>query len=382
MKKMNEKPSFQFYSPTHIFFGAESLTKFLPTIHIYGRRPFVIVGKTILQTNNIEYRLKKNNRIKIDIFNHVEPEPSVNTVIEAFEVAKAHRFDSVIAIGGGSVIDVGKAVAILATNSAPLQSYEQEGSLKSPPLPLVAIPTTAGTGSEVTKYSVLNDTDLSRKFTIKSNLICPRVAIVDPSLTITLPKDVTASSGIDALTHALEAYLSLISQPITDSLCEKVIELVYYNLPIVLKDPTNIKARTNMSLAALMGGIIINNVRTGMMHTMSVAIGAHTKVPHGFGNSIFLSAVINYNKRHIEKRLCRLADNLGFPKNNRSDYIIDKFSMLMHTAGAPQTMSKVGITSKQIPALVNRVLQDKGLHNVNPRPFTGRDLYKLFNDVL
>ncbi|MEM0143672.1 MAG: iron-containing alcohol dehydrogenase, partial [Candidatus Parvarchaeum sp.] len=235
----------------------------------------------------------KGNGIEYEIFSEVESDPSITTISKAEKFAKECSAEAIIGLGGGSSIDTAKAVAILLENGGKLRQFSGVDKIKKLNMPLIAIPTTAGTGSEVTRFAVISDTD--EKFTIASHLITPKVALLDPSLTLSLPKNITAYTGIDALAHAIESYTSTLSQPIADLFALKAIELIIKNLRIVVARGDNLKARENMLQASLFAGIAFNNAFLGLCHAIASPLGAYFHIPHGLAIAVTLPYVMEYN---------------------------------------------------------------------------------------
>lgn len=282
------------------------------------------------------------NEVDVDyyIFDEVKSNPRDITCLLGVETAKKENIQGVVAIGGGSSMDQGKAIAALLTNGGTCQDWDGK-PLKQPMLPTICVPTTAGTGSEVTYVAVI--TDSKRKFKmslIDSKRLVPSVAVIDPELTISLPPLLTASTGMDALTHAIEAYTCTVSQPITDALALHVIEVIGKHLVNAVRNGSDIKTREAMLSASTMAGIAFINSNVGAVHAISETIGALFDTPHGIANSIFLPYVMKYNIPDHEHKFAEIARRLGIESQDASNLIlanmaVKKVNELSHRVGIP-----------------------------------------------
>ncbi len=227
------------------------------------------------------------------VYDTVATEPTVDYVKEGLKVYKENGCDFLIAVGGGSPIDTAKAIAIMVTNPGSIEDYNGLGKIPKEGAPLIAIPTTAGTGSEVTQFTIITDTKTDVKMLIGSPFIMPKVAIVDPLLTLSCPRGSTAAVGIDALTHAIEAYVSVKAQPMSDIFCLSAIELISGNLRQAWANGNNVEAREKTMLGAFQAGIAFSNASVALVHGMSRPIGAYFHVAHGASNAALLGVVTN-----------------------------------------------------------------------------------------
>ncbi|HEX29183.1 TPA: iron-containing alcohol dehydrogenase, partial [Candidatus Poribacteria bacterium] len=248
-----------------------------------GERALIVTGPKILKTGLIdEVRNSLSDAgVSCEIFSEVEPNPSVRTVERGKEILLSDGFDLIIAVGGGSNIDAAKAMAVMAVNPGSICDYEGADKFQNPPLPIIAVPTTAGTGSEVTFASVVTDTERNYKFVVWSRLLAPKVAILDPLTLSTAPRSVVIAAGMDALTHAIESYVSKLANPYTENFALTAIEIISKNLPPAVADPANPVAAENMLTASNMAGIAFTNTRLGIVHAMALPPSALYDVPHG-----------------------------------------------------------------------------------------------------
>ncbi|WP_068677253.1 iron-containing alcohol dehydrogenase [Oceanobacillus sp. Castelsardo] len=303
----------------------------------YGRGAFGKVGKetakrgnkALIVSDQIMYDLGyvsecrdllKQEDIESAIYLGVKSEPTDQYVDEALEIYRKEQCDVVISLGGGSCIDTAKAIVVVATNGGYIGDYMGAKKLaQNSPVPHIAIPTTAGTGSEATDATVINNTSNDVKMMIKQPAFMPEVAIVDPLLTVSSPKSVTAATGVDALSHAIEAYISRQAQPMTDMLALSAMEKIVGNLKQAYKDGSDIDAREEMAVGALQAGMAFTNASVCLVHGMSRPIGALFHVPHGFSNAMLLPAVLEFSKGACVERLADLGRLFNEDANNLTD---------------------------------------------------------------
>jgi alcohol dehydrogenase len=245
-------------------------------------------------TDNI-IAILKDAGLNVTEYDGVLPNPPDTLVEEAAQIAKSANVDAIVAIGGGSAIDCAKAINILLTNPSPINQYDGLGLVKNPTKPLIAIPTTAGTASEVTGFSIVTDTTVLKKMVIGGPFVGATMAFADPLLTVGMPPAITASTGMDALTHAIEAYYSVIASPLTDVNALKGISLIYGSLEEATNNGSNIQARTDMLLGSMVAGIAFNSAVLGLAHAIAHPLSVHCGLPHGVANAAVLSYVIEYN---------------------------------------------------------------------------------------
>lgn len=263
-----------------------------------GVKKALIVTDQVMVKLGVLEGIKKaleQTKIQFAIYDAVATEPTVDYVKEGLKSFKDNGCDFLIAVGGGSPIDTAKAIAIMATNPGSIEEYKGLGKVTKEGAPLIAIPTTAGTGSEVTQFTIITDTKTSVKMLIGSPFVLPKVAIVDPLLTLSSPRGLTAAVGIDSLTHAIEAYVSVKAQPVSDIFCLSAIELISGNLRQAWANGNNVEAREKTMLGALQAGIAFSNASVALVHGMSRPIGAYFHVAHGASNAALLGVVTEFS---------------------------------------------------------------------------------------
>lgn len=312
----------EFRMPKSVLYGRNSLEKLGEQSKKLGKRAFIVTDTIMEKLGYIERCMKYLNKkgITIITYNKVNAEPTNIHVLEALTICKEGKCDFIIGIGGGSCIDAAKAVAVLCTNGGEVEDYVQKDiEIESDPLPLIAIPTTSGTGSEVTSVAVITNKKTDVKMMMKHPNFTPQVAIIDPVLTRSVPPHITAATGIDALCHAIEAYISKVSQPLTDVLALSAIESIMKYLRIVYEDGDNMEAREAMMIASLQAGIAFSNASVTLIHGMSRPVGALFHVPHGISNAILLPTVLEFTKSSAVKRLAEIGRTVNKELYSYSD---------------------------------------------------------------
>lgn len=315
---------FEMIQPVRVLFGRGQLAKLGEIVTSLGRRVILFTMRELSDLGLAERALSALRRadLEVMIFDKVQQEPTCTHIDCIAEQVTKWRAEVLVALGGGSVIDVAKAVAIRATHPEPTWMYVNLSN--RPPLainptvlPVVAIPTTAGTGSEVTPYAVISNEEVKQKGTIKSPLIFPKVSIVDPELTLDLPPALTAATGIDALAHALEAYLNVNRTPFSDMVAQEAIRVIYRALPQVINNGHDIVVRTQMSWGSLLAGIAISNAGTTVAHALAQPLGARAHIPHSLAVAIFTVPVLRHSWPADVGRLADLARLIAPERVNR-----------------------------------------------------------------
>ncbi|NOU94130.1 iron-containing alcohol dehydrogenase [Paenibacillus sp. LMG 31456] len=295
-----------FHLPQNVIYGRDALTQLGCQTRKLGKKALIISDRIMEQIGNVllcQQYLEEAGIVSA-CYLDVNSEPNDFHVSEALAICLEHQCDVIIAVGGGSCIDTAKAVSVIATNGGDIGDYMGGKTLLSAaPIPLIAIPTTAGTGSEMTDVTVIINTRNDVKMMVKHAAFLPSVAIVDPTLTVSTPPSITAATGIDALCHAIEAYISRKAQPMTDNLALSAIELISRNLLKAYMEGSDLQAREKMTLASMQAGAAFSNASVTLVHGMSRPIGAIFHVPHGISNAMLLPAVLAFSKEFALERL-------------------------------------------------------------------------------
>lgn len=346
----------------------------------------------------------KEESISFRVYDQGEPEPSIEKALECAEFARQEDYDLIICLGGGSIIDLGKVCAVLMTYGGHPNDYFGEGKVPGPVKPIIAIPTTAGTGSEVSPASILSDVQANLKKGISDNKLRPKVAIVDPLLTLSCPPKVTAATGIDVLAHAIESILAISfaylplnfgeedtviyhgSYPLTDCLAIKAIELVGQNLRLAVDQGRNVEARTNMALANVLAGMAFSNAGVTAVHAMAYPLGAVSHAPHGVVNGLLLPHVLEYNLPVRTKELGRIALALGEPVEGLSPReaaltSIEAVKDLIQDIGLPSRMRDIGVQEKDLRPMAEATMLVTRLLRSNPRRVDADILETIFKQA-
>jgi len=325
----------------------------------------------------------KDADIDFEMFLGVQPNPSIENVENGYSRFGEHDCDSVICLGGGSPIDAGKAIAILAANAGDIIDYAGMHAVKNSPVPIIAIPTTAGTGSEVTPVSVITDEENNYKFTIYSYKIIPEVAILDPDLAASLPADIAASTGMDALTHAVEAYLSKITHPFADSVAEKSMELIGRNVRKFVADRKNYEAAAGMLLGSMFAGLAFSWGRLGNVHAMAEPLGVYFDIPHGVANAVLLPVVLDYNALADEGKYQRIFNYISRESvdNFRPELLAKEIYELNEKLGIPGSLSELEVDPDYIPDMAEDAMKS-GNVKINPRQTDFADICQLYQEAL
>lgn len=378
---------FIFQSSKKLIYGEDTVSLVGKEAVRFGNTAMIITGKgSSKKTGALDKVINSLNEnfIEVIVFDEVESDPSVKTIRLGVETAKAKNVDVIIALGGGSPLDAAKAINMMLANEGDIVDYETKGPEKAG-LPLIAIPTTAGTGSEVSKYVVITDTDRKIKMLIGGETLIPDVAILDPVLTVMMPPAVTAATGMDAITHAIEALISKKAQPITEMYAISAIKLINDNLIKAVLDGGNLEARMNMLLGQMYAGLAFSNASVALVHAMSRPLGAHFKVPHGLANAILLPSVMEFNRAACPEKFKLIAETMGEKTDNMSLrdaslLAVKAVNKLFEETGLPKALREIGVEKEGIERLAEDALKS-GSTNFNPRKPELSELIAIYNKI-
>lgn len=312
----------QFNVPSTIIAGAGAVRELAPQLVRRGIKRVLLVTDAFMVSSGVAARVVGDLTaagVAAEVFADVQPDPSEENVLAGFARLQACGAEAVVALGGGSPIDCAKVIAVLPGNPGPISRFMGRHQVPSPGLPLVAIPTTAGTGSEVTKVAVITDTRRDVKMMMLDVHLLPAVAIVDFELTLSMPPALTAAVGVDTLTHGIEAYVSRLATPLTDPIALSCVRLCGEHLETAWREPSNRSAREGMMLAATQGGMAFANSSVALVHGMSRPIGALFHVPHGISNAMLLPTVTRFSVPGAVTRYATVARTLGWTRAGESD---------------------------------------------------------------
>ncbi|NNC14583.1 iron-containing alcohol dehydrogenase [Corallococcus exiguus] len=376
--------------PTRIVFGAGALQK-LPAhaARLNMKRPLLVTDAGVVKAG-LAARVAdvlKGAGLECAVFDRVEPNPTERDVFAGLEAYRAHKADGIVALGGGSALDAGKLVQLLTTHEPPLSRYDDakggDQYVRDDLPPLIAIPTTAGTGSEVGRSGVVTLADTGRKTVIFSPHLLPKAAVIDPELTLGLPPSVTAATGMDALTHCIEAYVANGFHPLADAVAIDGVMRVGRSLVTAVKEGRDLAARTDMMVAAMEGAMAFQK-GLGASHALAHALTPISNVPHGLANAIVLPAVMEFNRAACTARLARIATALGDTSNAREEVLaanaIDRVRKLAASVGIPTRLREAGVQEKDLEHIAQKAFQDAS-HQGNPRTVTEADLLAMAREA-
>lgn len=349
------------------------------------QRPLIVTDKGVKTSGTLETITNQLTALNMPyaVFDQVAPEPEVAIVETCAAAFKDGGHDSVIAVGGGSAMDIAKCVAVYARHEGPLEALFGENKVAPRQLPLIAMPTTAGTGSEVTNIAILSDKNEQMKKGIVSDYLLPDVAIVAPELTLSCPRSVTAASGVDALVHAVEAYLSNFATPITDALAVKAMNLIIHALPKAFANPNNLQAREDMATGSLLAGLAFGNAGVGAVHALAYPLGGRYQLAHGVTNALLLPFVMEWNKLACVERFRGIAVAFDEPVAGLSDHqaaeiVIKRLHQLCADVEIPSGLRSFDIPESAIAELAAEAINVERLLRNNPRVLSQADIEAIY----
>lgn len=381
--------SYKFFMPAISLMGADCLKEAGEQVAELGFKKALIVTDKVLGQIGIVKKVTDvldNKDIEYAIYDETKPNPTVKNVNDGLALLKEKECDFVISLGGGSAHDCAKGIALLATNGGEIKDYEGVDKSKKPQLPMVGINTTAGTGSEMTLFAIITDEERHIKMALVDKHLTPIIAVNDPMLMLAMPKSLTAATGMDALTHAIEAYVSTSATPITDACAEKAIELISNYLVNAVENGEDVEARDMMAYAEYLAGMAFNNASLGYVHAMAHQLGGFYNLPHGVCNAILLPHVQEYNKATSASRLAKIAKIMGgniegLTDEQGADLCIDMIKSLSQTVGIPEGLGVLGVKESDFETLATNALND-ACSLTNPRKGNLEEVIAIFKKAM
>ncbi|AMN34671.1 TPA: L-threonine dehydrogenase [Clostridium perfringens] len=381
--------SYKFFMPAISLMGADCLKDAGEQVAELGFKKALIVTDKVLGQIGIVKKVTDvldNKSIEYAIYDETKPNPTVKNVNDGLALLKEKECDFVISLGGGSAHDCAKGIALLATNGGEIKDYEGVDKSKKPQLPMVGINTTAGTGSEMTLFAIITDEERHIKMALVDKHLTPIIAVNDPMLMLAMPKSLTAATGMDALTHAIEAYVSTSATPITDACAEKAIELISNYLVNAVENGEDVEARDMMAYAEYLAGMAFNNASLGYVHAMAHQLGGFYNLPHGVCNAILLPHVQEYNKATSASRLAKIAKIMGgniegLTDEQGADLCIDMIKSLSQTVGIPEGLGVLGVKESDFETLATNALND-ACSLTNPRKGNLEEVIAIFKKAM
>ncbi|MEW6182318.1 MAG: iron-containing alcohol dehydrogenase [Bacillota bacterium] len=380
---------FDLYLPTRVLFGPGSTYRLGEEAQSYGKKILLVSGRNSLKISGNFERVTAPFAIKkfeLVYFDRVEPEPSLECVESLRQYAREENCDLMVAVGGGSVLDAVKAAAGLFNEDGSVKDYFYGREVTRPKLPWFAVPTTAGTGSEATANAVLVDREAGKKQSLRHAFWLPDVAVVDPILTMSLSRELTASTGLDALTHAVEAYTNRFPNPLSNAVSIEAVRLIVQNIHTAYSVSRNRDARERMMQASFLAGMAIQNAGVGAVHALAHTVGVRYAVPHGLACGSLLPFVMAYNLPLVEEKYGALAIAAGIvPGGTDSGAAAARFleyvRRLVDKLGLPSRLGDLGIREADIESLADAALTAGSL-KVNPRRATREELQEILRQAL
>lgn len=379
----------QFYVPTEILLGRGALSSLGKVTARYGRRAMLVYGAGFAPRPLLLDRALDTLRsadVQVTVYDEVRGEANLGTVDAGIALARRLEVNVVIGLGGGSTIDTAKAIAGTAPLTGSIWEYHGGRAIEAAGLPFIAVPTTAGTGAEVTKNAVLIDPRNQVKYSIRDDRWFARVALLDPETTLSLPPEVTASTGSDALCQAIESYTSIGANPVTDALAYRAIELVGANLRRAYSRPEDLDAREAMMAGSLMAGMAMASARLGGVHGMAHPLGSHYDIPHGVICGLLLPYTMAYNLGYTAAKYARVAVALGIESRDMDEptaarAAVDAVRDLLRQVGIPEHLSVYGVAEDAFDAIIEESLPSGSLQH-NPRPLAAEDVRRILEAAL
>ena len=375
----------KFHAP-EIVFGPDSVQEAAhAAVRLGARRPFVVTDPGLLEAgwpSELLTHLRATG-LAPQLWFDVTPNPKDVEIEAGFARYVESGCDVVLGIGGGSVMDAAKGVALLAANGGRILDYEGIDRIEHPIPPMIMLPSTSGTGADVSQFCIVTDTERHTKITIMGRALVPDVSVIDPRLLETMPDDLNAATGLDALTHGIEAFVSLAHGPLTDHHALQAVSLVHGNLVRTMTRPHDSAARCSMAQAALEAGLAFTNAILGATHAMSHQAGGMLDLPHGVVNGVLLPHVIRFNGAAVPERFVPIAQAMGLPAvaEEAVDRVAEEVRRLGDEVGVPKGLGDLGVTDADVPRLAELTLGDACL-TTNPRPATAAQVAELFRAAL
>ncbi|EAV0571147.1 L-threonine dehydrogenase [Salmonella enterica subsp. arizonae serovar 6,7:g,z51:-] len=378
-----------FFIPSVNVIGADSLKDAMSTMAEYGFRRTLIVTDAMLaklgMADDIQKALQERDIFSV-IYDGTQPNPTTSNVAAGLKLLKENGCDSVISLGGGSPHDCAKGIALVASNGGDIRDYEGVDRSAKPQLPMIAINTTAGTASEMTRFCIITDEERHIKMAIVDKHVTPLLSVNDSSLMVGMPKSLTAATGMDALTHAIEAYVSVAATPITDACALKAVTMIAENLIVAVEEGSNVQAREAMAYAQFLAGMAFNNASLGYVHAMAHQLGGFYNLPHGVCNAVLLPHVQVFNSQVVAARLRDCAAAMGVDVSGMSEAegaqaCVAAIRQLSQKVNIPAGLRELNVKEEDIPVLATNALKDAcGL--TNPIQATHDEIVEIYRAAM
>lgn len=372
---------FRYEIPTVIEFGIGAIKTLPEHVKSLGGTKVLLVADPGVVAAGVAERVAHtlvSASIPHVLFSEIESDPAIESIEQGTQLAKEEGCDLVVGVGGGSSLDTAKAIGLMLKNPGHIRDYVGINKVPAPGAPVIAVPTTAGTGSEVTIWSVLSDKKKKEKVSVGSPFNCPRLALCDPELTVSLPPHVTSATGMDALTHALESYVNKATQPISEALAVQAMKMIAKSLRLAVVQGENLQARYDMLLASLIAALAFNSTRLGLAHALALPLGAHFRIPHGTVNAILLPEVMQFNLIGNLEKFAEIAAIFGenvasLSSREAAERSVTAIRRLKNDIGIVQTLADYGVREEHLDFIAEEAMLS-GNVPVNPRKPSLEDL--------
>lgn len=378
----------KFVAPEYVYGVDSRLMAGIFCKKLGGRKILLVTDKGIEKTpwlHEIENELQKQS-LNYIIFSSVSPNPRDFEVMEGMEIFNENNCNMILALGGGSVMDCAKGIGIVASNHGNIREYEGVDMISKPIPPLICIPTTGGTAADVSQFAIINNTTERYKFAIVSKAVVPDISLIDPMILTSMDPFLTACTGLDAMSHAFEAFASNANSPFTDLYALEAIQLIKNNLHSSIDNPNDLQARGKVMLASLYAGLAFSNASLGCVHSLAHSLGGYMDLPHGECNAILLPHVVNYNFESATDRYVKIAEiiNLNTSGNSQKEIkksIIEYLMDFKKSVGIYNSLKDKGVSSDVIPQLASKAIKDP-CNATNPKPPVKQDLEVIYKEAL
>lgn len=378
----------KFHAP-EIVFGVDSMVEAAhAALRLGALRPMLVTDSGLIEAGWVDEMTRhlRDQGVEARVWSDLTPNPKDHEIAAGHEVYRSNRCDVLVAVGGGSVIDAAKGVAILAANGGGILDYEGVDKALMPIPPLVVVPSTSGTGADVSQFCIVTDTTRNTKITILGRSLVPDITVIDPRLLTTMPEWLNAATGLDALTHGVEAFVSLGHNQLTDHHALRAVQMVTDNLVATIDRPADMSARILMAQAALEAGLAFTNAILGAAHAMSHQVGGLLDLPHGVINGVLLPHVIRYNAEDDPEPYRAIAAYLGIvdaraPAAEAALALADRIEQLAVRVGVPRGLAQLGVNDSDLPRLAAAAMQDACM-TTNPRQADTVQIQALFRAAM
>lgn len=379
----------KFLAPESVFGAGAALLAGRYVLNLGARRVLLVTDPGITRLPWFSGILDNIHKagVSVEVFEQVHPNPRDHEVMQGAEAFRAKGCDAIVAVGGGSPMDCAKGIGIVVTNDHHVLEFEGVDNVPNPGPPLICVPTTAGSSADVSQFAIINDTARKVKIAIVSKAMVPDVALIDPLLTLTMPSDLTAHTGVDALTHAIEAYVSNASGPTTDLFALDAIRRIARHLPLAITRPDDPEARGGMMLGSMYAGLAFSNAILGAVHAMAHSLGGLMDLPHGQCNAMLLDHVIAYNFDAAPERYADIAEAMGArlapgaSHDETREAVLAQVRALKQAVGATQGLASLGVTEDDIEGLAAFAMHDPCMVT-NPKAPTEGDIKAVYRNAL